>query len=56
MMGGGFVDNCLQELDFILFSIPHIPHCNLGMFSDKTKKQIQNKIISCESGRSLLFT
>lgn len=53
MMGVGFVDNCLQELGFILFSIPH---CNLEMFSDETKKQIQNKIISCESGRSLLFT
>lgn len=53
MTGVGFVDNCLQELDSVLFSIPH---CDLKKFSDKTKKQIQNKISSCESGRSLLFT
>jgi|LakMenEpi03Aug12_release.lakeMendotaPanAssembly.Ray.scaffolds.fasta_scaffold00191_52 hypothetical protein len=52
-MGVGFVDNCLQKLDFILFSIPHR---DLDLFSDTEKKQIQNKINSCESGRSILFT
>jgi hypothetical protein len=53
MTGVGFVDNCLQELDSILFSILHR---DLGMFFHVRKKSRFKKNCSCESERSLLFT
>lgn len=53
MTGVGFVDNCLQELDSSLFSIPHR---YLGMVFHIKKKADSKKICFCESGGSLLFT